>query len=136
LISLRRPAVVSGDRHSEDRVHPLSYLVGRQLRAAEIVEALGVSRSAYYLARDEGRLVTADNLIRPGTTLRLNPVDLMLRYGLISETSVLECAREFEPAGPPEPPLRRPTAAAPGCNRVSTCRRSEPPTRGPDVRRP
>lgn len=84
------------DRHRELGA-VLSYLVGRQLRAAEIVEALGVSRSAYYLARDEGRLVTADNLIRLGNALGLNPVDLMLRYGLISENSVLECAHDLEP---------------------------------------
>jgi DNA-binding Xre family transcriptional regulator len=86
------------DRHRELGA-VLSYLVGRQLRAGEIVEALGVSRSAYYLARDEGRLVTADNLIRLGTALSLNPVDLMVRYGLVSENAVLDCARDLEPAG-------------------------------------
>ena len=85
------------DRHRELGA-VLSYLVGRQLRAGEIVAALGVSRSAYYLARDEGRLVTADNLIKLGAALGLNPVDLMLRYGLLSEDSVLECARDLEPA--------------------------------------
>lgn len=85
------------DRHRELGA-VLSYLVGRQLRAGEIVAALGVSRSAYYLARDEGRLVTADNLIKLGAALGLNPVDLMLRYGLLSEDSVLDCARDLEPA--------------------------------------
>jgi DNA-binding Xre family transcriptional regulator len=85
------------DRHRELGA-VLSYLVGRQLRAGEIVEALGVSRSAYYLARDEGRLVTADNLIRLGTALGLNPVDLMVRYGLVSENAVLDCAQDLEPA--------------------------------------
>lgn len=85
------------DRHRELGA-VLSYLVGRQLRAGEIVEALGVSRSAYYLARDEGRLVTADNLIRLAAALGLNPIDLMLRYGLVSEDAVRECARDLEPA--------------------------------------
>lgn len=85
------------DRHRELSA-VLSYLVGRQLRAAEIVQALGVSRSAYYLARDEGRLVTADNLLRLAQALGLNPVDLMLRYGMISESAVLECAQELQPA--------------------------------------
>ena len=47
------------DRHRELGA-VLSYLVGRQLRTNEIVSALGVSRSAYYLARDEGRLASAD----------------------------------------------------------------------------
>lgn len=86
------------DRHRELGA-VLSYLVGRQLRAGEIVEALGVSRSAYYLARDEGRLVTADNLIRLAAALGLNPIDLMLRYGLVSENAVLDCARDLEPEG-------------------------------------
>lgn len=82
------------DRHRELGA-VLSYLVGRQLRAGEIVEALGVSRSAYYLARDEGRLVTADNLLRLAKALRLNPVDLMMRYGMVSADEVLECAQDL-----------------------------------------
>lgn len=92
------------DRHRELGA-VLSYLVGRQLRAGEIVQALGVSRSAYYLARDEGRLVTADNLIRLGGALGLNPVDLMVRYGLVSEDAVVECAHDIESA--PKEPRRR-----------------------------
>lgn len=94
------------DRHRELGA-VLSYLVGRQLRAGEIVEALGVSRSAYYLARDEGRLVTADNLIRLAAALDLNPIDLMLRYGLVSEDAVRECARDLEPAAPKQRRTRR-----------------------------
>lgn len=87
------------DRHRELGA-VLSYLVGRQLRAGEIVEALGVSRSAYYLAREEGRLVTADNLLRLATALRLNPVDLMMRYGMLSAADVLDCARDLEIEAP------------------------------------
>ena len=41
----------------------LSYLVGRPVRAVELAKALGVARSSYYAARDEGRLITADNLV-------------------------------------------------------------------------
>lgn len=85
------------DRHRELGA-VLSYLVGRQLRAGEIVAALGVSRSAYYLARDEGRLVTADNLLRLAAALELNPIDLMLRYGLVSEQAVLESAADVQSA--------------------------------------
>lgn len=83
------------DRHRELGV-VLSYLVGRPLRAVDIADALGVSRSAYYLARDEGRLVTADNLLRLAASLGLNPVDLMIRYGLIAGDDVLECAQNLE----------------------------------------
>lgn len=92
------------DRHRELGT-VLSYLVGRQLRPAEIVEALGVSRSAYYLAREEGRLVTADNLLRLGAALGLNRIDLLLRYGLVSRGEVIECAGEGAP-GRPEPRRR------------------------------
>lgn len=81
----------------------LSYLVGRHLRPGEIVDALGISRSAYYVARDEGRLVTADNLLRLAASLDLNPIDLMLRYGLVNADAVLECAKDLEPA----PPVRK-----------------------------
>lgn len=73
----------------------LSYILGRQLRTGEIVNALGVSRSTYYLARDEGRLTTADNLIRLATAFGINPVDMLLRYGLVSRESVVECAAEI-----------------------------------------
>jgi DNA-binding Xre family transcriptional regulator len=68
----------------------LSYLIGRKLPTAEIVSALGLSRSAYYLQRDEGRLITADNLLRLAAALDINPVDLLVRYGLVSRDAVTE----------------------------------------------
>lgn len=79
------------DDRSRDLGSVLSYLVGRQLRANEIITALGVSRSAYYVQREEGRLVTADNLLRLAAALNLNPVDLLLRYSMVSREAVLEC---------------------------------------------
>ncbi len=72
----------------------LSYILGRQLRTGEIVNALGVSRSAYYLARDEGRLTNANNLIRLAKAFGINPVDLLVRYGMISRESVLDYAMD------------------------------------------
>ena len=83
------------DRHRELGT-VLSYLIGRQLRPGEIFEALGISRSAYYLAREEGRLVTADNLLRLGAALGLNRIDLLLRYGLVNEAELTVCARDRE----------------------------------------
>jgi DNA-binding Xre family transcriptional regulator len=85
----------------------LSYLVGRQLRAAEIIEALGISRSAYYAARDEGRLVTADHIVRLGNALGLNPVDLLVRFGLLSAEAVRECAQGLDAAPSGRPVLPR-----------------------------
>lgn len=78
------------DDTSRDLGTVLSYLVGRQLRANEIIAALGMSRSAYYVQRDGGRLVTVDNLLRLAAALNLNPIDLLLRYSMVSRESVLE----------------------------------------------
>ena len=87
------------DRHRELGA-VLSYLVGRQLRTNEIVSALGVSRSAYYLARDEGRLASADNLLRLAKGFGLNPVDLLVRYGLVDADEVINCADDLRGSAP------------------------------------
>jgi hypothetical protein len=68
----------------------LPYLVGRPLAATEVYEAFGYRKSAYYKAVREGRLVTADNLIRAAKYLRLNPIDLLVRFGLIQLEMVTE----------------------------------------------
>lgn len=69
----------------------LSYLVGRKVGTNEIVRALGVSRSTYYyMARDDGRLACADNLIKLAKALGLNPVDLLVRYGYLTDDAVAE----------------------------------------------
>ncbi len=83
----------------------LSYLIGRQLRTAEIVSALGLSRSAYYLQRDEGRLITADNLLRLAAALDINPVDLLVRYGLVDREAVTEYSAMQN--GAPAPPTKQ-----------------------------
>ena len=66
----------------------LSYLVGREIHPSEIFEALGVSRSSYYLARSQGRLITADSLLRLAETFGLNPLDLLVDYGLVSPEAI------------------------------------------------
>ena len=87
----------------------LSYLLGRQLRTAEIVSALELSRSAYYLQRDEGRLITADNLLRLAAALDINPVDLLVRYGLVDREAVTEySATQNGAPAPPTRPARKP----------------------------
>jgi hypothetical protein len=68
----------------------LPYLVGRPLAASEVYEAFGYRKSAYYKAVREDRLVTADNLIRAAKYLRLNPIDLLVRFGLVSIDAVSE----------------------------------------------
>jgi hypothetical protein len=73
----------------------LGYLVGRRLSIREVCAALELSRSTYYEQRDQGRLISADNLISAARNLDLNPVDLLVRYGLIAASSVVECAEEI-----------------------------------------
>ena len=68
----------------------LGYLVGRPVPAVELARALGVSRSSYYAARDERRLITAGNLIRLAGVFGLNAVDLLVRYGLISHDAAVD----------------------------------------------
>jgi hypothetical protein len=90
----------------------LSYLAGRRLRMSEILDALEMSRSTYYLQRDEGRLITADNLIRAARNLGLNEVDLLARYDLVTIESAAEYVEDT--LGYPMAPTRRgvTTAAA------------------------
>jgi hypothetical protein len=73
----------------------LGYLVGRRLSTREVCAALGLSRSTYYEQRDQGRLITADNLITAARNLRLNPVDLLVRYGLIPASAAVDYAGEI-----------------------------------------
>ena len=89
----------------------LSYLAGRRLRMSEILDALEMSRSTYYLQRDEGRLITADNLIRVARNLGLNEVDLLARYDLVTIESAAEYVEDTL-AYPAVPPRRGATTAA------------------------
>lgn len=70
----------------------LGYLVGRPLKLREILEALQMSRSRYYLQLDEGRLINADNLVRAANNLGINEIDLLVRFNIVSEQAVLDYA--------------------------------------------
>ena len=82
------------DDRDRDLGTVLSYLVGRPVRTVELAKALGVARSSYYASRDEDRLITADNLVRLADVFGLNPVDLLVRYGLVSHDAAVEYARD------------------------------------------
>ena len=79
---------MSDDDTDKSLASVLSYLVGRQLKLRELLEALQMSRSRYYSQLDEGRLVTADNLIRAARNLGINEVDLLARYNLITDDAI------------------------------------------------
>jgi hypothetical protein len=100
----------------------LSYLAGRRLRMSEILDALEMSRSTYYLQRDEGRLITADNLIRVARNLGLNEVDLLARYELVTFESA--AAYVEDTLGHP-PVTRAATATRPQSKKAPS--RDKPP---------
>ena len=66
----------------------IMYLIGRRLRSEEIYAAFGLSRSGYRKAQDEGRLITADNLMRVAKHFDLNPIGLLTRFSLIAPEAV------------------------------------------------
>lgn len=80
------------ERRSVDLSAVLSSLTGRRVRIGEIIDALDLGRSTYYEQRDEGRLVSADNLVRLAAEMSLNPVELMVRCGVIDPDAVTDCA--------------------------------------------
>lgn len=101
------------DRYKDPSV-VLPYLVGRPLPATEVYEAFGYRKSAYYKAAHEGRLITADNLIRVADYFGLNPIDLQIRYGLIKPDAVTAYV-ESAASAPEIPDLAdlRPAATTP-----------------------
>jgi hypothetical protein len=66
----------------------IMYLVGRRLSSVEIYAAFGLSRSGYRKAWDEGRLITADNVIRVAKHFDLNPIGLLTRFNLVAPEAV------------------------------------------------
>ncbi len=84
--------VFSPQPRSVDLAEVLSSLTGRRVRIGEIISALNVGRSTYYEQRDAGRLISADNLVRLAAELEINPVELLLRCGLVSRQAVAECS--------------------------------------------
>ncbi|GFG76204.1 helix-turn-helix transcriptional regulator [Mycobacterium botniense] len=99
------------DDRDKDPAVVLPYLVGRPLAAAEVYEAFGYRKSAYYKAARERRLVTADNLIRVAKYFGLNPVDLQVRFGLIPPEAVIEYVESA--SGHRRLPDRQPEPGAP-----------------------
>jgi hypothetical protein len=85
--------VATDDSKQLDAV--LSYLVGRRLSTREVCAALEMPRSTYYEQRDQGRLISADNLITAARNLDFNPVDLLVRYGLLSASAAVEYVEEI-----------------------------------------
>lgn len=73
----------------DDPMVVLNYLVGRRLTTPEILEAFGISRATYYKLVQDGKLNDATRLIRAARVLHLNPLDVLVRCGHITEREVL-----------------------------------------------
>lgn len=80
------------ERRTVDLPAVISSLTGRRVRIGELIDALDLGRSTYYEQRDDGRLVSADNMLRLAADLNINPVELLLHCGLIDQDAVAECA--------------------------------------------
>ncbi|AVO25557.1 immunity repressor [Mycobacterium phage LaterM] len=93
---------MSDDDTDKSLAAVLSYLVGRQLKLRELLEALQMSRTRYYNQAEEGRLITADNLIRAARNLKINEVDLLARYNLISDDAIRAYAEGLAPTSTPQ----------------------------------
>lgn len=86
---------VMNDAQKDPKV-VIAYLVGRELRSADLHAAFGLSRSGYRKAEEEGRLLTADNLMRVAQHFGLNPLELLTRFGLVTPEAVSDFV-ESEP---------------------------------------
>lgn len=102
----------------------LSSLMARRVRVCEIIAALRLSKSTYYEQLEQGRLLSADNLLLAARALGLNPVELLLRCGLIAHEDVTGCAVR---APVPIPPQRTTPPHSSSFRR----RHGDPPFQGP-----
>ncbi|WP_234825779.1 hypothetical protein [Mycolicibacter senuensis] len=98
------------DDRDKDPSVVLPYLIGRPLAATEVYEAFGYRKSAYYKAAHEGRLITADNLLRVAQHFGLNAVDLLVRYGLV----LARCGGRLHRLGAGGPAAAQDRRTAPG----------------------
>lgn len=91
---------------SVDLAEVLSLLIGRRVLINDIIAALKLGRTTYYEQRDDGRLISADNMLRVAAHMDINPVALLVNCGLISERAAKDytastCAAETNTARQP-----------------------------------
>jgi hypothetical protein len=68
----------------------LSYLTGRKLALDDVLAAVEMSRSTFYDRQAKGTLTSTDTLLTAARNLGLNPIDLLVRYGYIGASDVIE----------------------------------------------
>jgi hypothetical protein len=74
----------------------LSYLLNRTLKQADVIAALGISRSAYNDQRREGRLTNPANLISAAKHFHINPLELLMQYNYVDIEHVHDVWRNWE----------------------------------------
>lgn len=77
------------DERERDLEVLLSYLLNKPLTSSEVIEAVGVSRNAYYAQKTRGELTTPTNLISAAQHFNLNPLDLLMPYGYVTPDDVM-----------------------------------------------
>jgi hypothetical protein len=86
------------DDRGKDLDAVLGGILGRRVTIMdELVPALGVPYTTYKSQKDEGRLITAESLIRVARYFGVNEIDLLLRYRVISPEALEEHVQQHVP---------------------------------------
>lgn len=80
----------------------LGYELDRAVPVTEIYDALGIARSTYHRRAEEGTYPNAEELRLIAESFGLNPLDLMLRFGLVTETHLERALAERKPGRLPK----------------------------------
>jgi len=86
--------VIFTEQKDRDLEVLLSFLLNRQLKQAELIMALGISRSAFYDQRERGVLCSPNNLIAVARYFGINPVQLLVVYGHLELGDVLNFVQD------------------------------------------
>ena len=95
------------DDSDKDLATVLSYMAGRVLSKEEIWKAMELRRSTYYDQLEKGTLISADNLRRAATNLKINRAELLTRYRLLEPHEIASLAEEIGGTRPLFYPLSR-----------------------------
>lgn len=82
----------------------LSYLLDRRVSAQEVADVLGVHRSTVYGRKGSGTLCSMDNLAALADHYELNKIDLLLRFGHLTQNDLTEAfgSGEVQVVDPPK----------------------------------
>jgi hypothetical protein len=77
-------------------------ILGRMISVEELRDALGLATTTYYEQAREGRLITAENILRASRSLGVNEIVLLVECGLLDSATVDEyvAQRGVRPVSP------------------------------------